>query len=227
MFRSVCCLLVFGFNSLYISSAFAGVPKNEVKCCKYRHFGLVVSGPSGVGKTTLVEGLKKKYKNLSISISATTRMPRKGEISGRDYHFLDKTKFQELIKKDEFIEYAENYGNYYGSPRRNYIEAVENGKDIIFNLSVEGMQKAKKNKKLDLVSIFIAPISEDVLSKRLNDRNTDSPDKIKQRLESAKEELKLADQYDYVIYNDKFEFALKQLEAIYLAEQRKRELCKQ
>ena len=218
----ICCFFCF----LYGFSAFAGVSKNKDGCCKYKHFGLIVSGPSGVGKTTLVEELKKKYKNLSVSVSATTRMPRKGEVSGKDYYFLDKSKFQELARKDEFIEYAENYGNYYGSPRRNYIEAIENGKDIVFNLSAEGMQNAKKNQKLDLVSIFILPVDEKALYQRLNGRGTETPEKIKQRLENAKKEMSFADRYDYIIYNDKLEFAVKQLEAIYLAEQKKREICK-
>ena len=153
-------------------------------------------------------------------------MPRKGEVSGKDYYFLDKPKFEELAKKDEFIEYAENYGNYYGSPRRNYIEAVENGKDVIFALSAEGMLNAKKNKKLDLITIFIAPLSEEELYKRLSGRGTETEEKIKQRFNNAKQEMSFMDKYDYIVYNDKLDFAVKQLEAIYLSEQRKRELCK-
>ena len=190
----------------------------------YKHFGIIVSGPSGVGKTTVIEELLKKQKDsLVVSISATTRFPRQGEINGKHYHFIDRKKFQTLAKKDEFIEYAENYGNYYGSPKRNYIEAVENNKDIIFALSVEGMVNAKKNKKLDFVTIFIAPPSEKELQQRLINRKTENETQIKNRLAKTKKELSYANKYDYVVYNIDLENTVKQVEAIYLAEQRKRE----
>ena len=207
---------------LFSSSNFA----EAKKCgCDYKHFGLIISGPSGVGKTTLINKLVKKHPSLIVSISATTRQKRKNEVNGKDYHFLDKFKFEELIKKDEFLEYAKNYDNYYGTPRRNYIEAIENGNDIVFAPSYDGMRRMKKNKKLDLITIFVLPTREEKLKERLVGRGTETEEQLNKRFESAKKEMSVANEYDYVIYNDDLKKAVKQLEAIYLAEQRKREIC--
>jgi len=219
-------LLCFCFL-LFFSVLFSNVIKaDEAKKIKnnYKNFGIIISGPSGVGKTTIIEGLQKiQNKTLNVSISATTRQKRVGEINGKHYYFIDKAKFQELAKKDEFIEYAENYGNYYGSPKRNYIESMKQNKDIIFALSPDGMKNAKKQKNMDFVSIFIAPPSEDALYKRLSERKTETEQQVKRRFENARNELKRAKEYDYVVYNVELENAIKQVEAIYLAEQKKRE----
>ena len=212
----VSALFAFMFN---IDGIYAKSSKNN-----HKNFGIIVSGPSGVGKTSVIEGLLNLHKDeLVASISATTRAPRIGEINGKHYHFVDREKFKTLVKKNEFLEYSENYGNFYGTPRRNYIEAVENGIDIIFALSVDGMIKAKKNKKMDFVTVFILPPSEKILYERLKNRKTENSRQLENRIKKAKEELSQATKYDYMVYNIDLDSAVKQLDAIYLAEQKKRE----
>ena len=171
---------------------------------------------------TIIEKLAELHPELSVSVSATTRKRRKGEIDGKHYYFIDKDKFQKLVNKDEFIEYAENYGNYYGSPRRNYTEAMENNQDVVFALSVEGMQNAVKNKDMDFITIFIGAPSDDILLKRLKDRKTETNKQVAERFKKAKHEMSYAYLYDYVVYNYEFENTVKNIEAIYLAEKLKR-----
>ena len=188
----------------------------------YKNFGIIISGPSGVGKTTIIEKLAELHSELSVSVSATTRKRRKGEIDGKHYYFIDKDKFQKLVNKDEFIEYAENYGNYYGSPRRNYTEAMENNQDIVFALSAEGMQNAVKNKDMDFITIFISAPSDDILLKRLKNRKTETNKQVAERFKKAKHEMSYAYLYDYTVYNHDIKNAVKIVEAIYLAEKFKR-----
>ena len=192
----------------------------------YKHFGIIISGPSGVGKTTIINALKQKYPNeLDVSVSATTRMKREGELHARDYYFLDIAMFKKILAGGEFLEYANNYGNYYGTPKRNYFDAVDNGKDIVFALSVGGMQNAVQHSGMDFVTIFIAPPSYDVLKQRLVDRNTETQAQINKRLSSARKEISSADGlYNYVVYNYNLENTVDMIDAIYLAEQRKREI---
>ena len=219
---------LFLFFVVYISFLKLCLASNEnnKECkCNYKNFGIIISGPSGVGKTTLIEKLLERQDSLQTAISATTRQKRIGEIDNKSYYFLTISQFKDLIKKDEFIEYANNYGNYYGSPRRNYIEAIENNKDIIFALSVDGMKNAKKNKKMDFITIFIAPDNEKTLYNRLQKRGTESDIQVKRRISEAKKEMNEMNNYDYIVYNIDIENAVNTIEAIYLAEQRKREIC--
>ena len=219
--------LFFSFIIIAVSASKAAITSELNKNADYKNFGIILSGPSGVGKTTVITELQKSHPELVVSISATTRMPRKGEINGQSYYFIDRIKFQELARKDEFMEYTENYGNYYGSPKRNYIEAMENGKDIIFTLSTEGMRKALKNKKMDFVTIFLNATSEEVIIDRLKKRNTDTEAQISKRTANIKQETATAQQYDYVIYNDDIKHVVNNIEAIYLAEKwKRRHVCK-
>lgn len=194
----------------------------ESKKSSYKNFGIIISGPSGVGKTTIIEELVKTHPELYISVSTTTRQKRKSEIDGKSYYFVDKKKFKELLRKNEFIEYAENYGNYYGSPKKNYTESINNGKDVVFILSVEGMRNALKNKEMDFVTIFIRTSSDNTLLQRLKNRATETKEQIKKRFRRSKYELSFAQKYDYTVYNDNFNSAVKTIEAIYLAEKFKR-----
>ena len=188
----------------------------------YKNFGIIVSGPSGVGKTTVVEKLVKMHPELYISVSTTTRPKRKGEVDGKSYYFVDKKKFKELLRKNEFIEYAENYGNYYGSSKKNYTESINSGKDVIFVLSVEGMRNALKNKEMDFVTIFIKTSSDQALLQRLKNRATETKEQIKKRFKKSKYELSFAQKYDYIVYNDNLDSTVRTIEAIYLAEKFKR-----
>lgn len=197
------------------------------KQIKKTNFGIIISGPSGAGKTTILHELLKKYPNeLVASVSATTRLPRKGEVDGVDYYFLDINKFKELASKDEFIEYAEVYNHYYGSPSRNYIEAVENGKIPIFVLSTDGMLKAKKKKNMHFITIFVKTSNEKELYYRLLNRGTETKEQIMKRFNNANLELNEATKYDYIVYNDNLEKAIKNIEAIYFAEKYKYEISK-
>ena len=177
----------------------------------------IVSGPSGVGKSTVLKALFEGRDDLYFSISATTREPREGEIDGVHYHFIDVDRFQKLIKEDAFLEYAEYVGNFYGTPKRFVDEAMEQGKDVILDIEVQGALQVC-SKRPDVVRIFIAPPSWEALEERLVGRGTDSLEKIQKRLVRAKVELQNANTYDYFVINDCVENAVRELNAIILAE---------
>ena len=176
-----------------------------------------ISGPSGVGKSTVLHALMEKRKNVYFSVSATTRDPRPGEEDGVHYHFLDVDTFRQWIANDEFLEYAEFVGNFYGTPRRFVDEAMERGEDVILDIEVQGAIQVT-SKRPDAVRIFIAPPSWAELERRLTDRGTDSPDKIQKRLLRAKVEFQTAHTYDYFVINDTVENAVNELDAIMTAE---------
>lgn len=177
----------------------------------------IISGPSGVGKSTVLHALMEKRKNVYFSVSATTRDPRPGEEDGVHYHFLDVDTFRQWIANDEFLEYAEFVGNFYGTPRRFVDEAMELGEDVILDIEVQGAIQVT-SKRPDAVRIFIAPPSWAELERRLTDRGTDSPDKIQKRLLRAKVEFQTAHTYDYFVINNTVEEAVEELNAIMTAE---------
>lgn len=177
----------------------------------------IISGPSGVGKSTVLHALMEKRKNVYFSVSATTRDPRPGEEDGVHYHFLDVDTFRQWIANDEFLEYAEFVGNFYGTPRRFVDEAMERGEDVILDIEVQGAIQVT-SKRSDAVRIFIAPPSWAELERRLTDRGTDSPDKIQKRLLRAKVEFQTAHTYDYFVINNTVEEAVEELNAIMTAE---------
>ena len=177
----------------------------------------IISGPSGVGKSTVLSALMEERKNLYFSVSATTRQPRPGEENGVHYHFLTLDTFREWIAQDEFLEHAEFVGNCYGTPKKYVYEAMDRGQDVILDIEVQGaMQVAEKMP--EVVRIFIAPPSWTELERRLTERGTDTPEKIRGRLARAKEEVKLAGSYDYFVINDSVENAVRELNAIMTAE---------
>ena len=177
----------------------------------------IISGPSGVGKSTVLKALLERRPNVYFSVSATTRDPRPGELDGIHYHFMDVESFRKWISMDQFLEYAEYVGNFYGTPKRYVDEAMAQGKDVILDIEVQGALQVI-GKRPDTVRIFIAPPSWDALEQRLTGRGTDSPEKIQKRLVRAKVELQTADTYDYFVINDTVENAVREINAIMLAE---------
>jgi len=167
---------------------------------------LVLSGPSGAGKGTICQGLLEKRQDLAYSVSCTTRTPRKGEVSGVNYIFTNRENFEDMIKNNGFLEYADVYGNYYGTPRSYVLEQLNAGRDVVLEIDTQGALQVKKNFP-DGVFVFIVPPSLDELSKRIYKRGTDAEDVIKRRLRAATSELAYASKYDYIVINDEAEKA--------------------
>ncbi|MCR1814674.1 guanylate kinase [Aliarcobacter butzleri] len=175
---------------------------------------LIISGPSGCGKSTL---LKEVYKNISdyyFSISTTTREPRVGEINGVDYFFVSKEEFEEDIKNGNFLEYAKVHDNYYGTSLKPIINALNEGKLVIFDIDVQGHHLVRKKMNDSVTSVFITTPSLKVLEERLNNRNSDSLEVIEKRVKNAKKEIEFFDEYDYFIVNDNLESASNELVSI-------------
>ncbi len=170
----------------------------------------VVSAPSGAGKSSLCSYLVNNTQDLSLSVSYTTRQPRPGEINGKDYFFVDEKSFIEAVKRDEFAEYANVYGNYYGTSKKYLEETTETGINLLLEIDVQGAASIKE-KISDAVLIFILPPSIEELKKRLENRGTDSAEIIKKRIDAAESEILKSDIFDYKIINDDFEQAGQEL----------------
>jgi guanylate kinase len=185
----------------------------------------VISAPSGAGKTTVIkEFLKKHKKDFVLSISATTRKPRKNEKNGRDYFFYSREKFRAHIAKGSFLEYARVLSNYYGTLRKTVIYAMNKGKNVIMDIDVQGAAKIRRKMKDKCVTIFIVPSSKHSLAelkKRLINRSTETEKDVQKRLNLAKKELKEKSKYDYIVVNEDLDKAVKDIEAIYRMEQEK------
>lgn len=170
---------------------------------------IIVSGPSGSGKSTVTKIVKDKL-NIPLSISATTRNPRDGEIDGKDYFFLSKEEFKNKIANDEFYEYAEVHGNYYGTLKKTVEENLDKGLNVILEIDVQGALIAKEKKK-DAVLVFFRTKDMAILEKRLRDRKTDSEEVIQTRLKNAETELKYEDEYNYTIINENLDDSIQEL----------------
>lgn len=183
---------------------------------------LVISGPSGTGKGTVCKRLLEKNKDIFLSVSATTRKPREGEIDGVSYHFYDEDKFRNLIAKNQFIEWAAFCDNYYGTPKAPVVENIENGRDVMLEIEIEGAMKVRA-KHPEGVYIFLFPPSIEVLEERLKGRGTETDEVIAKRLARAKEEFKMCTKYNYYVVNDDLEKAVEEIEAIIVAEKARKE----
>lgn len=177
----------------------------------------VISGPSGVGKGTIKDAVLSRIDNMQLSISATTRKPRKGEINGKDYFFIDTQKFQELINEEQFLEWANVYKNLYGTPRQFVEDNLNQGRDVMLEIDIQGALQVKE-KKPDGVFIFIAPPSLEELSQRLVGRGKDTPESITLRLAACKQEMDQARHYDYMVINRDLSTAVDMVCSIITAE---------
>lgn len=173
---------------------------------------IVLTGPSGVGKGTLMRSLLQRHPELYYSVSVTTRSPRPGEIDGKSYYFISRSKFEQLIAEGEFLEWAEFAGNYYGTPREAVLNQINSGKLVVLEIELEGARQIRASFPSAL-SIFVLPPSFEELERRIRSRNQDSEDAIACRLQRAQEEIKAADEFDIQIVNDDFKTALNDIEA--------------
>ena len=173
----------------------------------------IIAAPSGCGKTSLVKALLGSSSKLSVSVSHTTRKPRKGEINGENYHFVSKERFGEMISNNDFIEHAEVFGNMYGTARSNIKKKLEANIDIILEIDWQGARQVRENMP-NSISIFILPPSKNVLLQRLTDRGQDDEETISKRMKNSESEMSHYDEFEYLVINDQFDSALNDLKAI-------------
>ena len=184
---------------------------------------MVLSSPSGAGKTTLARRLIEADAEIAMSVSVTTRPPRPGEIDGRDYHFIDDKRFVRMREGDELLEWARVFDNFYGTPRAPVEAAIKSGRDILFDIDWQGAQQLSEKMKHDVVRVFILPPSVTALERRLQTRAQDSAEVVRRRMEAASAEISHWPEYDYVIVNADIDGSLAGLKAILTAERLKRE----
>ena len=174
---------------------------------------VILSSPSGVGKTTLTKKIQQKYQTFKISVSHTTRSPRSNEVDGVDYHFVSYKKFEDLINQKQFYEYAKIFENYYGTLKKNVDESIIKN-DIIFDIDWQGTKQLSKFKNLKLIKIYLITDNKDELKKRLIKRNQNTDDEIEKRFQSFDEDIKHWNDYDYIIINKNLDVCFRQIENI-------------
>lgn len=197
--------------------------QHDVMTIRRRGLMLVLSSPSGAGKTTISRALLKIEPNLTMSVSATTRPKRPGETAGVDYHFIDPTEFNLMVNRREMLEHAQVFGNYYGTPREPVEQAMAAGKDVLFDIDWQGTQQLAQNARGDLVSIFILPPSTKELERRLKTRAQDSAEVVTKRMSRAADEMSHYREYDYIIVNRVVEESVAEVQAILVAERLRRD----
>ncbi len=181
---------------------------------------LVVSGPSGVGKGTVINGLMEQYPDVTLSVSCTTRPPRAGESDGQDYQFVSDSEFEQMRRSGELLEWAQVHGrHYYGTLRQPVEEALAAGRTLVLEIDYQGAKSIREQLGEQAVLVFVAPPSWEALIERLRKRHTESEQAIAERLASAREEIENMEMYDYVVVNDEVAEAVQQLSGILLAEQ--------
>ena len=184
---------------------------------------LVLSSPSGAGKTSISRALLEQDDALTLSVSATTRARRRGEVHGRDYLFVDPEEFTLMINRRELLEHAKVFGNYYGTPRQQVEQTLAEGSDVLFDIDWQGTQQMADQARADLVSVFILPPSTAELERRLRSRAQDSPAVVAERMSKAADEISHYREYDYIIVNHKISDSVAQVRAILAAERLRRD----
>ena len=184
---------------------------------------LVLSSPSGAGKTTISRELLAQEPDITLSVSCTTRPKRPGEVSGRDYHFIALDEFDLMRNRQEFLEYAKVFGHYYGTPREPVETALAEGRDVLFDIDWQGTQQLLQTARSDLVSVFVLPPSAGELARRLQRRASDPEDVVAARMAKASQEISHWAEYDYIVVNDEVPHSVAQVRAILHAERLRRE----
>ena len=184
---------------------------------------LVLSSPSGAGKSTISRAILARDSGITMSVSATTRSKRPGEVAGQDYHFVDKAEFNMMVNRQEFLEYAKVFDNYYGTPAAPVMESLADGRDVLFDIDWQGTQQVAERARDDLVSVFILPPSTMELERRLRQRAQDPPEVVARRMAKAADEMSHYAEYDYIIVNRDIEESVAQVMAILQAERLRRE----
>jgi guanylate kinase len=184
---------------------------------------LVMSSPSGAGKTTITRALLERDKGISMSVSATTRAPRPGEVDGKDYYFIAVDQFQSWVKDGQFLEHARVFDNYYGTPKGPVEAVLREGRDVLFDIDWQGTQQLRDAARADLVSVFVLPPSVEELERRLHTRAQDSAEVVAKRMAKAGDEMSHWPEYDYIIVNEDLEKSIASVQAILTAERLKRD----
>jgi guanylate kinase len=197
--------------------------KDKIAAVARRGLMLVLSSPSGAGKTTLSRKLLDDDGDVSLSVSVTTRPPRRGEVDGLDYHFIDEARFQDMVGRGQLLEWAKVFDYHYGTPKQPVDEVLAQGRDVLFDIDWQGTQQLREKAAGDLVSIFVLPPSIPDLEQRLHTRAQDSDDVIHARMAKAADEMSHWAEYDYVVINRDIEDAFAEVQAILKAERLKRE----
>ena len=187
---------------------------NKLKKGLILGFNIVLSSPSGAGKTTITKKLSQKYPNIKISISHTTRKPRPNEIDGVDYHFVTREEFKKLIQKNNFYEHAKIFDNYYGTSKNSVNKLHQGNYDVVFDIDWQGTKQLSQFKELNLIKIFILPPDKKELKKRLIDRNQDNNKIVEKRLKRYETDIQHWFDYDYVVINNDLESCFRQIEKI-------------
>src|SRR5215831_18535262 len=184
---------------------------------------LVLSSPSGAGKTTLSRKLLDSDSSVELSVSVTTRPKRSGEVDGRDYHFIDRRRFDAMVRRGELLEWAEVFDHRYGTPRAPIDAALAAGRDVLFDIDWQGTQQLREKARSDLVSVFVLPPSIEALERRLHSRAQDTPEVIRRRMAMASAEMSHWAEYDYVVVNTEIDQAFADVRAVLSAERLRRE----
>lgn len=184
---------------------------------------LVMSSPSGAGKSTISRALLQRDSAIGMSVSVTTRPPRPGEVDGKDYHFVSVERFHEMVAKKELLEHARVFDNFYGTPRGPVNDILTSGRDVLFDIDWQGTQQLAQNARADLVSVFILPPSVEELERRLRGRAQDSDEVVRKRMAKAGDEMSHWPEYDYIVVNVDLEESIASVQAILAAERLKRD----
>ena len=184
---------------------------------------LVLSSPSGAGKSTISRAILESDPDISMSVSVTTRPKRPGEVAGRDYHFVDKTEFDLMANRGELLEFAKVFDHYYGTPKQPVMDALASGSDVMFDIDWQGTQQVANATRTDLVSVFILPPSRGALQRRLVSRAQDSADVVAERMAKASDEISHYREYDYIVVNDDLDRSVEAVRAILSAERLRRD----